>query len=158
MRLLFFISLSCSIFQYSSNVFINNFEHVKSSTFEEITLLYSYLFAARTRSDFIVNLEHVIAGRVYAAAVISLQFMNMKKISNASIFVFWLSTSLYFGDSVRYIHVNFKFRCFPAYYSRPLKQSRLDFSNTKQSIVRIQLLEIDCGRSLFLDISCAKRE
>ena len=35
-----------------------------------------------------------------------------------------------------------------------LKQSRLDFSNPKQTFVRIQLLEIDCGRSLFSDIIC----
>ena len=27
----------------------------------------------------------------------------------------------------------------------PLKQSRLDFSNAKQTFVRIQLFEIDCG-------------
>ena len=33
----------------------------------------------------------------------------------------------------------------------PLKQSKLDFSNTKQIFVRIQLLEIDYGRSLFSD-------
>ena len=33
----------------------------------------------------------------------------------------------------------------------PLKQSRRDFSNTKQIFVRIQLLEIDYGRSLFSD-------
>ena len=40
----------------------------------------------------------------------------------------------------------------------PLKQSELDFSNPKQTLVGIQLLETDCGRSLFSDISCAKRE
>ena len=35
-----------------------------------------------------------------------------KKKSNVSIFVLWLSSSLYFGNSVRYINVNFKSRCF----------------------------------------------
>ena len=34
-------------------------------------------------------------------------------------FVLWLSSSLYFGDSVRCINDNFKFRCFSAYFSPP---------------------------------------
>ena len=38
----------------------------------------------------------------------------------------------------------------------PLKQSRLDFTNPKQTFVRIQSFEIDWGRSHFLDISYAK--
>ena len=38
----------------------------------------------------------------------------------------------------------------------PLKQSRLDFSNPKQTFVRIQLLETECGKSLFSHIICAK--
>ena len=42
-----------------------------------------------------------------------------KKISNVSIFVLWLTSSLYFDDSVRYINVNFKFRCFSASCPRP---------------------------------------
>ena len=40
----------------------------------------------------------------------------------------------------------------------PLKQSWLDFSNTKQILARIQLLEIDCGGSFFLDIICGKQK
>ena len=43
-----------------------------------------------------------------------------KKKSNVSIFVLCLSSSLKFGDSVRYIDVNFKFRCFSAYFSQSL--------------------------------------
>ena len=41
-------------------------------------------------------------------------------------------------------------------FSTPLKESRLDFSSPKQIFVETQLLETDCGRSLFLEISCAK--
>ena len=59
---------------------------------------------------------------------------------------------------MRYIKVNFKFHCFSTYFLNLLKQSRLDFSNPKQTFARIQLLEIDCGRSLFSDIICAKRK
>ena len=38
-----------------------------------------------------------------------------------------------------------------------LKQSRLDFSNLKQTFVRIQLLEIECGTSLFKYSLCLTR-
>ena len=48
----------------------------------------------------------------------SLQFM--KKKSNISKFVLWLSSSLYFGYSVRDINVNFKFCYFSAYFPRTL--------------------------------------
>ena len=64
-----------------------------------------------------------------------------EKKSNVSIFVLLLSSSLYFGDSVRYINVNFKFRRFSAYCSRPpaylilATQSKLLFeSNYLKSI------------------------
>ena len=59
---------------------------------------------------------------------------------------------------MRQINVNFKFCCFLHTVLDPLKQSRLDFSNPKETFVRIQLLEIDYRRSLFSDISCTKRE
>ena len=72
-----------------------------------------------------------------------------KKNSNVSIFILRLSSSLYFGDNVRYINVNSKFRCFSVLGL--LKQSRFDFSIPKQAFVEFQLLEIDYGRSLFSD-------
>ena len=71
---------------------------------------------------------------LYAAAVISLQFTKEKKNSNVSIFVLWSSSSLYFGDSVRYINVDFKFRCFSA------SCARFDFSNPRQTFVRFNYL------------------
>ena len=87
-----------------------------------------------------------------------LEEITSQKNSNIWIFVLWWSFSLYFGDSVRYINVNFKFRCFSTYCLDPLKQSRLDFSNPKQTFIRIQLLEINCERSLFSGISFVKRK
>ena len=80
-----------------------------------------------------------------------------KQNSNVSIFVLLLPSSLYFSDSVRYNNFNFKFHCFQHTVLNLLKQSRLDFSNPKQTFARIQLLEIDCRRSLFSDIICDKR-
>ena len=38
----------------------------------------------------------------------------------------------------------------------PLKQSALDFTNPKQTFVRMQLLEVDCGSSHFSGSICAK--
>ena len=38
----------------------------------------------------------------------------------------------------------------------PLKQSALDFTNPKQTFVRMQLLEVGCGSSLFSGSICAK--
>ena len=74
-----------------------------------------------------------------------------KKKSNVSIFVLWLSyvhilatvwdTSMPISNSAVFQHTVLD----------PLKQSRFDFSNPKQTFVRIQLLEIDYGRSLFSD-------
>ena len=46
-----------------------------------------------------------------------------KQNSNVSIFISWLSSSLYFGDSVRYFNVNFKLRCFSATQSKFLFES-----------------------------------
>ena len=40
----------------------------------------------------------------------------------------------------------------------PIEQSRLDFSEPKQTLAQIQLLENNCGSSLFSDIIFAKRE
>ena len=79
-----------------------------------------------------------------------------KRPSNVPIFVLWLSSSLHFGGIVRYINDNSKFCCFSAYCSRPLKQSRLDFSNPKETFFRIQLTEIDSRKSLFSDVICTK--
>ena len=58
-----------------------------------------------------------------------------------------LSSSLYFGDSMRYIHVNFKFRWFFFFFFflhtdlNPFKQSRLDFSNPKQTLLESNYLK-----------------
>ena len=55
-----------------------------------------------------------------------------------------LSSSLYFGDSMRYIHVNFKFRWFFFFLHtdlNPFKQSRLDFSNPKQTLLESNYLK-----------------
>ena len=38
----------------------------------------------------------------------------------------------------------------------PFKQSRLDFSNPKQTFVQIQLLETDYGKYLFSDLLVPK--
>ena len=128
---------------------------------ERIRLPLVFLVSPKTFFRYIlkeITLIHIllIHCKLYAAAVISLQFI--KKNSNISIFVLWLSSSSNFGDSVRYINISFKPRYFSAYCSWPLKQSWLNFSNPKQTGVRIQFLKIDCGRSLFSYISCARRE
>ena len=56
-----------------------------------------------------------------------------KKISNVTIFVLWLSSSSYFGNSVRYINVNLKFRCFSAYCSRSTALNKVDLILATQS-------------------------
>ena len=128
---------------------------------ERIRLPLVFLVSPKTFFRYIlkeITLIHIllIHCKLYAAAVISLQFI--KKNSNISIFVLWLSSSSYFGDSERYININFKPHYFSAYCSWLLKQSWLNFSNPKQAGVRIQFLKIDCGRSLFSYISWARRE
>ena len=89
---------------------LDSFQPIKY-ILEEITLIYILL----------------IRCKLYAAAVISLQFT--KKSSNVLVFVLWLPSSLYFGDSMRYINVNFKFCCFSSYCSRPpwTKQTQINY-------------------------------
>ena len=45
----------------------------------------------------------------------------------------WLSSSSYFGNSVRYINVNLKFRCFSAYCSRSTPLNKVDLILATQS-------------------------
>ena len=57
--------------------------------------------------------------------------MEKKPQSNVSILVLWLSSSLYFGDNVRYINVNLKFLFFCILFSILLNKA--DFILATQS-------------------------
>ena len=64
-----------------------------------------------------------------------------KENSNLSIFVLWLSSGLNFGESVRYINVNFEFAVFLHTVLDPLKQSRFDFSNLSKLLFESNYLK-----------------
>ena len=74
---------------------------------------------------YILEKKHFNLCFTYSLKVISLLqssvYILRKRNSNASIFVLWWSFGLHFGESVKYINVNFKFRCLSAYLSTPLQ-------------------------------------
>ena len=99
----------------------------------------------------------LIRCKLYAAATISLQFMKMKFKCINICFIIIIQLIFWRQCEIHPMSIS-NSAAFPHTILDSLKQSRLDFSNSKQTFVRIQLLEIDCGRFLFSDISCAKQE
>ena len=99
----------------SSFLFLAQYVYI----FKEIALFYLILTRCKLR----------------AAAVISLQFMKIKKF----ICIFYDHHSVYNIDSVWDINFNFRLRWFWVYYSRALETKPTWF----------QQLDIDCWRSLF---------
>ena len=81
-----------------------------------------------------------------------------KRNSNVSKFVSWLSSSLYFGDSVRYINVNFKFHCFSAYcFSTTLNKADLILATSSKLLLKSNYLKAIMERLSFQIYLCQRQ-